>query len=247
MQNTVSIMGVAFTTRSLEQTIDTMLDRITGTAEAKAPLFHVITANPEIVMTAREDEHIRRILGQAGLVTPDGIGIVLASRWIGQPLQGRVTGFDILTGLLEKGLSQPFSVYLLGGEEETSREAAEVIRARYPGIKVAGRHHGFFGEEEEARILAEIEELRPDLLVVATGAPRAEKWIDRHRSRLRVKAAIGVGGSLDVLAGRVKRAPVLWQRMNLEWLYRLLSQPSRWRRQLVLPQFAWKVLTGKAK
>ncbi|MFE5320341.1 WecB/TagA/CpsF family glycosyltransferase [Paenibacillus sp. NPDC056579] len=245
MQQSIDVMGVSFSTLNLTET----LEHLTAQADRKegeGELFHLITANPEIVMTSRQDAQLKQIMDAAGLVTPDGIGIVMAAKWKGTPLRERVTGFDILTGMLEIGSRKGYSFYFLGADEETSRKSVETIMARYPGVRIAGRQNGFFDKKDEDRIVREIGSAKPDFLIVAMGAPYSEKWINKYRTVLNAKITFGVGGSLDVIAGKVKRAPVVWQKLHVEWLYRLLSNPSRWRRQLVLPKFAWKVITGKA-
>ncbi|MDQ0888619.1 N-acetylglucosaminyldiphosphoundecaprenol N-acetyl-beta-D-mannosaminyltransferase [Paenibacillus sp. V4I9] len=169
----------------------------------------------------------------------------MVSRLKGNPLPERVTGCDLLFNLLEIGNRKNWSFYLLGANEMTSKKATEVISKRYPNVSVLGRQHGFFDHKDEAQIVDEIATLNPDVLVVALGAPKAEFWIHKFKKKLNVRVAIGVGGSLDIIAGTVKRAPVIWQKLNVEWLYRLINQPSRWRRQLILPRFAMKALLFK--
>lgn len=198
-------------------------------------------------MKYQQDEELRQIVNSADLVTPDGIGIVMAAKWNGTPIRERVTGYDLLLALLEQGNETGLSLYFLGSDEETNKTAVERIALNYPNLRIAGRHHGFFDEQEERGILQEIERTRPDMLIVALGAPKAEKWINRNKEALGAKAAIGVGGSLDVIAGKVKATPELWKRVNLEWLHRLLTQPSRWRRQLILPVFACKAFLASKK
>jgi N-acetylglucosaminyldiphosphoundecaprenol N-acetyl-beta-D-mannosaminyltransferase len=244
MRQTVSIMGVPFSKLNLQQTLQFLSSRID---KQSGKLFQLITANPEIVMVARQDELLQKIIAQAGMITPDGIGIVMAAKYQGEPLEGRVTGFDIFTGLLKEGNVKGYSIYLLGADEETNRKASEVIAEQYPGVRIAGRQNGFFKKETEAAVVAAIQAAKPDILVVAMGAPYSEKWIYKYKSKLQARIAFGIGGSLDVLAGKVKRAPVLWQKLHMEWLYRLLRQPSRWRRQLILPKFALSVLFKRGR
>jgi N-acetylglucosaminyldiphosphoundecaprenol N-acetyl-beta-D-mannosaminyltransferase len=243
-ESKVTIMKVPFSKLNLHDTVQKLTEQVEKQEER---LFHLITANPEIVMVARQDALLQTIMAEAGMITPDGIGIVLASKWQREPLQERVTGYDILMGLLESGNTKGFSIYLLGADEQTSLKAAEVIGRQYPGVRIAGRHHGFFSSEQEPEIVSAIRTSRPDILVIAMGAPYSEKWIYKYKDVLQAKVAFGVGGSLDVMTGKVKRAPLLWQKIHLEWLYRLLSQPSRWRRQLLLPKFALSVLFGRGK
>ncbi|MDF2723201.1 MAG: tarA [Paenibacillus sp.] len=233
----VSIMGVPFSKMNHTETIRHLSQIANG---KRGSTYHVVTANPEIVTSATKDEQLMRILQEAGLITADGIGIVLAAKWKGEPLPGRVTGYDMLIDLLAEGSKRKWSFYFLGTDEETSRKAVDIIVERYPGVRVAGRHNGFFKADEETAILSEIQAANVDFLIVAMGAPHAERWIYRNKPQLNAKIVMGVGGSLDIIAGKVKRAPTFWIKLNLEWLYRLLSNPSRWRRQLVLPVFAAK-------
>lgn len=234
----VNIMGVPFSKMTFDDTIS-HLGSIAGGSARSMP-YHVVTGNPEIVMSASKDKQLMTILLEAGLITIDGIGIVLAAKWKGQPVPGRVTGYDMLQRLLALGNRERWSFYFLGTDEETSRKAVEAIVARYPNVKIAGRHNGYFNAEQEPVIVEQIAAAQPDFLIVAMGAPQAERWIFRNKPKLNAKIAMGVGGSLDIIAGKVKRAPDVWIKLNLEWLHRLLSNPARWRRQLALPVFAFK-------
>ncbi|WP_306433020.1 WecB/TagA/CpsF family glycosyltransferase [Paenibacillus sp. J31TS4] len=235
-------MGIPFPKLTFEKAVHILEEVIDRPYEK---LFHVITVNPEIVMSSQHDKRLRAIVDEAGLITADGIGIVKISQVKGNGLPERVTGYDMMMRLLETGNRKGWSFYLLGCDEETSVKAAETIRERYPNVRIAGRRNGFFKPEDDEAIVRDIQAARPDVLLVALGAPKAEEWIYRYKAELPAKLAMGIGGSLDVLAGKVKRAPVFWQKANLEWLYRLLNQPSRWRRQLVLPKFAVRALLYK--
>ncbi|RAP76057.1 WecB/TagA/CpsF family glycosyltransferase [Paenibacillus montanisoli] len=241
-----SILGIPVPKLTMEETVERILHVI---EENSDELYHVVTLNPEIAMACRHDSHLRSIVDDAGLLTADGIGIVMVSQLKGNPLPERVTGCDLLLRLLDSGPkhTRRVSYYLLGASETTSKLAAEKIERSCPNALVTGRHHGYFGEEEGERIVSEIAKLRPDVLVVALGAPKAEQFIYRYKNRLNAKVAIGVGGSLDIVAGTVKRAPAIWRKWNLEWLFRLLNQPSRWRRQLLLPRFAVSALVFRDK
>jgi N-acetylglucosaminyldiphosphoundecaprenol N-acetyl-beta-D-mannosaminyltransferase len=208
----------------------------------------IITANPEIVMQARHNPEIMSYLQQADYVTPDGIGVVIGGKLLNKPLTERITGYDTMIGLLEKANDHHLSIYLLGAAKETLPLTIENIHKDYPNITIAGSHHGFFDWESPA-IINEIKATRPDFIFVALGVPRQEKWITMHLPAVDHGIFMGVGGSFDVIAGTVKRAPVIWQKLYLEWLYRLLKQPSRFGRMLSLPKFALTVLkvrlTGK--
>ena len=144
--------------------------------------------------------------------------------------------------LLDTGNQKKWSFYFLGADPITNQKVCEVIGEKYPDLVLLGRHHGFFKQHEEDQIVNEIAFLKPDILVVALGAPYAEKWIHKNRTKLNAKIAIGVGGSLDVISGKVKPTPDKWKRLNLEWLFRLIQQPSRWKRQLILPRFLIRAL-----
>ncbi|UVI29472.1 WecB/TagA/CpsF family glycosyltransferase [Paenibacillus spongiae] len=239
MKHTADIMGIPFPKITMDQSVQILSEVV---EKANKELFHVVTGNPEIVMSCQHDKQLRSIVDEAGLVTADGIGIVMVSRLRGGDLPERVTGCDLLYKLLETGNRKRWSFYFLGADELTSQRCAEVIRSDYPNLTIAGRHNGYFNEAEEGRIIEEIRSAAPDFLIVALGAPYAERWIYKHKDILNAKIAMGVGGSLDIIAGTVKRAPKAWQKYHVEWLFRLINQPSRWKRQLILPRFAVKAL-----
>ncbi|KUO95718.1 WecB/TagA/CpsF family glycosyltransferase [Ferroacidibacillus organovorans] len=198
----------------------------------------VITAGPEFVMHTRRDQALLPLLEGADLITPDGIGIVLAARLHGHSDLERVTGVTLAEKLLAQSAERGFRVFLLGASPESNAKALNAVRASYPELAVAGRN-GYFDAADVPMILDEIRAFHPQILLVGLGQPRQERFIWEYRDALSVPLMIGVGGTIDILAGTVKRAPVLFQRMHLEWFYRLLADPKRWRRQLALPQFAY--------
>ncbi|MGN7469295.1 WecB/TagA/CpsF family glycosyltransferase [Brevibacillus sp. SAFN-007a] len=234
-----TILGVPFSTRGFRENVTYIAERIENGQKT-----HVVTANPEIVMLARTDRAFQSIVEQA-YVVPDGIGIVYAAKWTNQPIRERVTGVELLEALMAEANKRQWGVYLLGAKPDVIRLAAEKLAARYPNARIVGYRDGYFREEDEERIVQEIAEARPELLFVALGAPRQDEWLVKYRDRLNAALMMGVGGSFDVISGKVKRAPKMWQRMHLEWLYRLASQPSRWKRQLAIPRFVWTVLKEK--
>lgn len=244
MENYSQIMGIPVPKITMDHSVE-LLGKVIQ--QDQPELFHVVTLNPEITMSCQHDERLRSIIDEAGLITADGIGIVMVSRLKGNPLPERVTGCDLFIKLLETGNQNNWSFYLLGADEATSEKASEVINRTYPNVSILGRHHGFFNQTEEVEIVEDIGSLKPDVLVVALGAPYAERWIYKYKHKLNAKVAIGVGGTLDIIAGKVKRAPAIWRRLNVEWLFRLINQPSRWRRQLILPRFAIRALLFKEK
>lgn len=232
----VDILGVPFSTLDFGQTIQQIAEWLRGDQPRQ-----VVTANPEYVMMARENEELARVLREADLVTPDGIGAVWAGRLFGAPLPGRVTGADMVPELLAICNREGFRVYALGSTPQANQLALQRFRREYPRVVFAGRD-GYFKEEEIPQIVQEIRQFRPHLLLVGLGMGKQDLFIARHKEELCVPVSIAIGGCLDVFAGTVKRAPVIWQKLQLEWLYRLLKQPSRWRRQLALPKFALLVL-----
>ncbi|KJS14539.1 MAG: N-acetylmannosaminyltransferase [Peptococcaceae bacterium BRH_c4b] len=233
----VNLLGAGIDRLSIEE----CTYRIGEFIEQGAPRF-VVTLNPELLYQAQFYSELLDMVNQADLVTPDGVGIVWACRVKGEPVPGRVTGIDLMLGLLERAAEKGWRVFLLGSAPGVAEDAALNIVEKYPGLHVVGTHHGYFTPGDEPGLIEAIRKTRPHLLFVALGAPRQEQWIYAHRQRLGVPVAMGIGGSLDVLAGRVPRAPAWMQTLHVEWLGRLLRQPSRWRRMLVLPKFAFMVL-----
>lgn len=218
--------------------------------------FLVVTPNSEIIVQANKDQVFMDLIERAGLVVPDGIGLVIASKIVGQPLRERVTGIDLMEELLAYANDHGSRVFLLGGKPGVADQAAEKIREKHKDINIVGTWHGYFkglhtgnlGHEEELRIVKEIADLEVDMLFVALGAPKQEFFMDHYQDQLGAKLLMGVGGSLDVISGNVKRAPEFWQKNNLEWLYRIIDDPkARLKRSLALPVFALNVLIRRDK
>ena len=233
----VEILGVPFLHETFDGTVDLLTRRV-----LKGEKIQVVTANPEIVMMCRDNPYFMTMLQNADIITPDGIGIVMASRWMGQPLPERVAGFELLNGLMSRANENGWKYVLLGASPASCKGAADKLKELYPDAQCVGHFDGYFSPESEIQIIESIQEARPHFLFVGLGAPRQEEWIAKYLQDLPVNLAMGVGGSFDVLSGTVKRAPKVWQKFNIEWLYRLLAQPKRWRRQLMLPKFALIVL-----
>lgn len=203
----------------------------------------VVTLGVEMVMRARRDRAYRDVINRAALVTCDTIGLLLASRLRGGPLRERVTGVWLTAALAERSAALgDVRLFLFGGKGDTAERAAAALRAAHPGVHVVGVRDGYFRDDESAAIAETIRTSGATILLCGIGFPRQEMWLDRWLAQTGCSAGIGVGGSFDVLAGNVERAPVAFQRAGLEWLYRLVKEPSRWRRQLALPQFAAAVL-----
>ena len=236
----VHILGVPFIKATRREFIEKLQQRI-----AQNDKTFVVTANPEIVMHSLQDPAYKKILDKANYITADGIGIVKAAGLIGDSLPERVSGYDMMLDLLVLANEKHQRVFFLGAAEPVLQETVRLVKERYPNVIVAGQQNGFF-DWEDPELPQRIRESQADLVFVALGFPRQELWIGGNIDKFDKGVFIGIGGSFDVFSGNVKRAPEMWQKMNLEWFYRLVKQPSRWRRMLVLPKFALVVLQRKA-
>lgn len=214
-----------------------------GQASAGNKQF-VLAMNPEKIMKAREDEELARIIeNKATLLIADGVGLVIAARILGLPRVSRVTGVGLFEEMVAAAAREGRSVFLYGAAEPVVTKAAEVLKQRFPSLTIVGIQHGY---EPDGQVVADrIKAAGPDFLFTALGSPKQEKWIAGHLDELPIKVVMGVGGSFDVLAGNVKRAPVWMQKAGLEWLHRLLKQPSRAKRMLNLPRFLLLVIASK--
>lgn len=226
----INIKGVGFDNVTLEEACSRALELM-----EEAGSRYVVTPNPEIVMAAEKDEAFRRVLNAADLVIPDGIGVIYAARIQGTPLKERVPGIELCAALFAALAQKGGRVYLLGAKPGIAEQAGKNLAQQYPGLVICGSGDGYF--TEDGPVIAAVNAAAPDLLLVCLGFPRQEKWMAQHRSELHVGLMLGGGGSLDVFAGAVRRAPQLWCKLGLEWLYRLLHQPSRIRRMCRLPLF----------
>ena len=206
-------------------------------------LHQIATTNPEFVMTAQHDEEFRQVLQQCDLCIADGVGLLLASRWMGSPLPERVPGSELVYNLAELAGQEGWRLFLLGAGPGVAEKAAAVFKAKFPELQIAGYYAGSPSLAENDAIARRINDSGADILFVAYGAPNQDKWIARNRESLpTIKLALGVGGSLDFVTGKAQRAPRWMQDLGLEWLHRLILEPWRWRRMLALPLFALKVL-----
>jgi N-acetylglucosaminyldiphosphoundecaprenol N-acetyl-beta-D-mannosaminyltransferase len=204
----------------------------------------VVTVNPEFVVAAQDDAEFTRVLANADLSVPDGAGLLLAARWLGTPLRARVTGVDLSRRLAELAARRGYHLFLLGAAPGVAQRAADRLVADHPGLHIAGVYAGSPDPAEELSIIALVRAAAPQILLVAYGAPAQDKWIARNLERLDVPVCVGVGGVLDYLAGAVPYAPAWLRRLGLEWLYRVIRQPRRWRRiWRAVVVFPWLVLT----
>ncbi len=232
----LDILGVEFYSVTLSgagKAIEWMLSRDDGVTRV------VVTANPLMVMNAQKDPEFMEVLNGADLITPDGVGIVWAARRLAKVSLQRVTGIDIVQKLFLR--KTPLKVFLLGGKPNVAKAAKAAIELNYPMVEVVGTQHGFFDAGQESQIAAAVKGCSPDLLLVGMGSPKQEKFIWSNRTHLGAKVAIGVGGVFDVLSGNVARAPSVFQRLGLEWFYRLVREPSRLKADVALVDFAIRV------
>jgi N-acetylglucosaminyldiphosphoundecaprenol N-acetyl-beta-D-mannosaminyltransferase len=237
----VAILGVPVDNITLEQAAE----RVAGFLSAGGA-HHVVTVNPEFVMEARHNAPFRRALLRADLATVDGFGLLLAARWQRTPLAGRVTGVALTERIAALCAAEGRSIFFLGAAPGVAERAAEALRRQFPGLRVAGCFAGTPQPRHEPFLRQLIAAARPHVLLVAYGHPAQDLWIARNQPSLQIPVAIGVGGTFDELAGVVPRAPRWMQRLGLKWLFRLLTQPRRWRRMLVaVPGFMWAVATHR--
>ena len=222
---------------------------ITNVSTSNVSSSYVCTPNAEFMMVAQDDKPFMDIINGAELVVADGAGVVLAARLLGFGRIDRTTGFDLTKKLVTDPGSYPFSFYFLGGKPGVAEKAARNVTDGNPGVRVCGYHDGFFSEAEEPAIIDEINASCADILFVALGFPKAEKWIYLNREKLNVSVCMGVGGTLDILAGEVNPAPPFFRSHGLEWLYRLYREPWRAKRMLRLPRYVlhtiWWKLAGR--
>lgn len=241
-KNVVYIEGIPFYSSTMKDFVHT---EIKNRIDAEEKTF-IVTANPEIVEYARTHQDYRDIILKADYITPDGVGIIIASKILNKPLKERITGYDMMLEFFKMETKRPLRVYMLGAEADVIKICAEKLKADYPNVELVGYHHGFFDINDHS-FAEEISDLEPDLILLGMGFPRQENWINNHHDKFKKGLFIGIGGSFDAFSGKVPRAPEFWIKMNLEWLYRLLKQPSRWRRMLVLPLFLLRIVKQKFK
>lgn len=236
----VKIMGVRIDKVNMEEAFNKFLSLSNRNSTSA-----IYTPNTEMVMMAKKDPAFKDVLSRGDLVVPDGIGLIHASRIHHLGLIERVTGYDLMTRILKYCNSTKKSIYIVGSKPGVSEEACENIKKAYPDIVIAGSHHGYFDESEELKVIDRINDVKPDVLFVGFGAPKQEIWIDKHRKILNTPIAMGIGGCIDVWAGTVKRAPKFFQKLGLEWFYRLMKEPSRLGRMMSIPFFLFKVFMTK--
>jgi N-acetylglucosaminyldiphosphoundecaprenol N-acetyl-beta-D-mannosaminyltransferase len=238
----VSIFGIRVSKLNMQQTIECLVQAI-----ASRQITQVITANPIMLMTALEQPAYMAMMERAELIVPDGAGLVWAASYIGDPVAEKVAGIDLMHELLAIGENKGWRIFLLGASPEIIQITAEKLKTRYPKLKLVGVRDGYFTDKDDVAVVEQIHQASPDILLVGRSADKQEPWIDQHKANLNVPVIMGIGGSFDVLSGKLKRAPQIFIRFRLEWFYRLLQEPWRYRRMLLLPKFVVKVIRGKGK
>ena len=236
----INVLGVGFDNVTMGEAVDRGMELL------HSPGTHcVVTPNPEIVEVCRENLAARQAVNGADLVLPDGIGVVKGARMLGTPLKEKVPGIEFAAGLMERMAAEGRSLYLLGAKPGVAETAGEKLAAKYPGLKIAGTQDGYF--QEDGPVVEAIRQSGADCVFVCLGAPKQELWMSRHGQATGARLLCGLGGSLDVFAGVVERAPKFWSDHGLEWFYRLCKNPWRAKRMMKLPLFLVHVRKEKGR
>jgi N-acetylglucosaminyldiphosphoundecaprenol N-acetyl-beta-D-mannosaminyltransferase len=235
----IQILGCRLDLIDADIATEKIFQYVQNSKKGDAGAAQVVTLGTEMVVYAQRDKRFRDIINSSALSLCDTVGLLTVARKRGAELQERVTGVELIEHLCARAAREHVSVFLLGGAEGTAIEAAQKLQVRYPELNIVGIRNGYFSDNESAAVRAEIRASSAQLLFVGLGFPRQEFWIAENLERTGAAVGIGIGGSFDAISGRVRRAPQAWRRLNLEWLYRLLKEPRRWRRQLALPYFVW--------
>lgn len=244
MRNTISILGVQIDAVTREEAGKITENLIKQSNKSCKMIF---APNVEFIMYAQKDKEFFDILKQSSLSTPDSIGVIIGAKLQKKSFPERIPGQSYFRKIIELSNEKGYSIYLLGGKPGIPEKAKENLEKIFPNVNIVGVHHGYFNENEEKEVIEEINKLQPNVLFVALGAPRQEKWIYNHRNELKVDVATGQGGTYDYEAGKIKRAPVWVQKIGMEWFWRLCREPKRIKRQLVLPVYLVKILFKKDK
>ena len=210
-------------------------------------LHHIITADAYMVETASHHNELRNIINNASLVTPDSSGVILASKLYGDPILNKTSGCEMAENLCKISGDKNIRIFFLGAKPEVVTTAVNKMKEKYPDVQIAGSHHGYFNEDENDNICQMIKDSNSHLLFVAFGIPKQEFWIKNNLHKTGAKVAIGIGGTFDVMSGIVNRAPVIYQKLYLEWLYRYFQDPTKSYKLKKLPAFFIKAILRKGK
>ena len=238
MRDTIRILGIDIDNISIDEAGEITSNLI---KESNKSCKMVFAPNTEFIMMAQKDKEFYDILKKADLATPDSVGVMMGGKKQKKPFKQRIPGQAYFRKVLEVGEKENWTFYLLGGKGDVPRLAAENVKKDFPNINIVGYHEGFFEKDSEEEVIAEINSLEPNVLFVAMGAPLQEKWIAKHQSELKCDIAAGQGGTFDYEAGVIKRAPVIIQKLGIEWLWRLILQPKRIIRMMALPIYYLKI------
>lgn len=244
MREKISILGVKIDNITLTECGDRTKELIDVSNKS---CKIIVAPNTEFVMCAQKDKEFFEILKQAELATPDSIGIIIGAKLQNKNFKERIPGQAYFREVVRRAETEGWSIYILGGTEEVIRKAVANVKKDFPKANIIGYHEGYFIKDSEEDVIKQINELQPNILFVAMGAPKQEKWIYKNKEKLKVDVAAGQGGTLDYEAGRIKRAPKFIQKIGMEWFWRLILEPSRIVRMRVLPIFLIKLLLKKDK
>ena len=240
MSEKIDVLGVRFDSVTMDEAVERALSLMDERRAA-----YVVTPNPEIVMLCRDDPEAMAAVNAASLTIPDGIGVIYGAKLLKTPLKEKVSGCDFSLRLMERMDAAGRSVFLLGSKPGVAETAREKLQAQFPNLRFVGTNDGYF--KDDAPVVEKINASAPDFLLVCLGAPKQEKWMHVHAQELNVGLMIGAGGSLDVFAGTVERAPEAWCNAGFEWLYRLLKDPKRIGRMMAIPKFMGKVFAASLR
>ena len=238
--NRVNVLGVGIDNLTLSEAVDKALSLI-----SEHRCAYMVTPNPEIVMAAWDDPKVSKAIENADLVIPDGVGVMQAARILGTPLREHMPGIDAASEIIKRLASRGGSVFLYGARPGVAEKAAERMKQRFPGLVICGTNDGY-GNDDGA-VVSKINAAKPDFVMVCLGVPKQELWMAKYAAKLDAGLMAGLGGTIDVFSGQVKRAPLIWQKLKLEWLYRCFEEPKRFRKIKRIPQFiikAWRKRLG---
>lgn len=244
MRDTITILGVQIDRVTRDEAGEITEGLVKNSNKTCKMIF---APNVEFIMMAQKDKEFFDLLKESSLSTPDSIGVIIGAKLQGKSFKERIPGQSYFRKIIELSNEKGYSIYMLGGKPGIPQKAKENLEKLFPNVNIVGVHDGFFDENQEKEVIKEINELQPNVLFVALGAPRQEKWIYKHKDELKVDVATGQGGTYDYEAGRIKRAPIWIQKIGMEWFWRLCREPKRIKRQIVLPIYLLKVLFAKDK